>query len=92
MNINQVSLRSANSAGLITVSSGSGLSEEEHETLMTTAIDVDFIKAIEGGRWEIENKQMIFYEDDNLTEVCRFDLFNKQGQPAEEGVYERKRT
>ena len=33
-NVNQVSIRSANSAGLISVSSGSGLSAEEHEQLM----------------------------------------------------------
>ncbi len=34
MNLNQVSLRTANSAGLITVTSGSGLSQEEHDELM----------------------------------------------------------
>ena len=34
VNLNQVSIRSANSAGLITVSSGSGLSTEEHDQLM----------------------------------------------------------
>jgi hypothetical protein len=35
-NVNQVSVRSSNSAGLITVTSGSGLSSEEHEQLMKT--------------------------------------------------------
>lgn len=34
MNVNQVSLRTFNSAGLITVTSGSGLSTEEHNWLM----------------------------------------------------------
>ena len=35
MNVNQVSLRTFNSAGLITVTSGSGLSTEEHTQLMS---------------------------------------------------------
>jgi len=34
MNVNQVSLRTFNSAGLIQVTSGSGLSQEEHDQLM----------------------------------------------------------
>jgi hypothetical protein len=34
VNLNQVSVRSANSAGLIVVTSGSGLSTEEHDALM----------------------------------------------------------
>jgi len=34
MNVNQVSLRSFNSAGLITVTQGSGMSQEEHDKLM----------------------------------------------------------
>jgi hypothetical protein len=33
-NVNQVSVRSQNSAGLITVTSGSGLSTDEHDQLM----------------------------------------------------------
>ena len=33
-NVNQVSVRANNSAGLVTVTSGSGLSAEEHEQLM----------------------------------------------------------
>lgn len=70
----------------------SGLTGEESAQLSEIFSNVEFIKAIEGGRWKIENNQMIFYEDDNLTEVCRFNLFDKQGQAAEESVYERKRT
>lgn len=38
-NVNHVSIRSANSAGLITVSSGSGLSTEEHNKLMALPDD-----------------------------------------------------
>jgi len=53
---------------------------------------VDFIKGIEGGRWKIENNQMIFYDEDNSTELARFDLFDKDGNPSEENVYERRRV
>lgn len=40
----------------------------------SVTIDVTFIKDIEGGRWEIDGHQMVFYKDDNTTEVARFDL------------------
>lgn len=35
---------------------------------------VAFIRDIEGGRWRIVGNQMIFYKDDNVTEVTRFNL------------------
>jgi len=54
--------------------------------------DVDFIKDIEGGRWRIHDKQMIFYASDNITEVARFNLFDKTGTPSGDNVYERVRT
>jgi hypothetical protein len=47
---------------------------------------------IEGGRWKLESDQMIFYEDDNLTEVARFNLFDSAGNPTMENVYERQRV
>lgn len=47
MNLNQVSLRTANSAGLITVTSGSGLSVEEHDELMAIrGADDDTLKTL----------------------------------------------
>ena len=54
--------------------------------------DVAFIKKIEGGRWKIESNQMIFYEDDNTTEVARFNLFDSGGDPAMENIYDRQRV
>jgi hypothetical protein len=47
---------------------------------------------IEGGRWKLENNQMIFYEDDNSTEVARFNLFDSNGSPTMENVYDRQRV
>jgi hypothetical protein len=43
MNVNQVSLRTFNSAGLQTVVSGSGLSSEEHAQLMKTLTIAKFV-------------------------------------------------
>jgi hypothetical protein len=35
---------------------------------------------------------MIFYASDNITEVARFNLFDKTGTPSGDNVYERVRT
>jgi hypothetical protein len=44
------------------------------------------------GRFHITNNQMIFYEDDNLTEVARFDLTDESGNPSMANVFERVRV
>ena len=56
-------------------------------------LDVQFIKDIEGGRWIIDSalNQMIFYKDDNITEIARFDLTDATGQPTNTNVFERVR-
>jgi len=51
-----------------------------------------FAAAVEGGRWLIENNQMIFYASDNVTEVARFNLFDEAGLPTETEVFERVRV
>lgn len=43
LNLNQVSVRSNNSAGLITVTSGSGLTAEQHAQLMKTLTVAKFL-------------------------------------------------
>jgi len=46
--------------------------------------DLSFIKGIEGGRWIISGGQMIFYTDDNITELARFDLtYDANQNPVE---------
>jgi hypothetical protein len=52
----------------------------------------DLVFNVEAGRWKLESNQMIFYEDDNLTEIARFDLFDSGGSPTMENVYERRRV
>jgi len=44
-------------------------------------VDVDFIKAVESGKWEILNDQMIFY-DTSGAEILRFNLFDINGLPT----------
>ena len=52
----------------------------------------EFLYDVEGGMWEIRDNQMIFYKSDNVTEVMRFDLYDKSGIPAGDNVYKRKRV
>lgn len=47
---------------------------------------------IQYGRWHIVGNQMVFYKDDNVTEVARFDLFDSVGSPTMDAVFERVKT
>lgn len=53
---------------------------------------LEFIANIEGGRWQIVANQMLFYAEDNITEVARFNLYDSGGSPAMTDVYERTRV
>lgn len=85
---------------VLTISTGSGLSVAENEKLFSlstdelpqVAIDSAFAAAVEGGRWFIDNNQMIFYAADNVTEVARFNLFDSAGLPTESDVFDRVRV
>jgi len=46
--------------------------------------DLDFLKDINGGRWVRDGSQMIFYGENNITEIARFNLFKFDGSPATE--------
>lgn len=52
--------------------------------------DIIFLKDMIGGRWLIENNQMKFYKDDNITLIATFDLKNASGDPAMKDVFERE--
>ena len=58
-------------------------------TDLTLADDLAKVRKIEGGRWKIQNNQMIFYDSDNTTPLLTFNLLDKAGQPSETNVYER---
>lgn len=47
---------------------------------------------IQFGRWRIVGDQMIFYKEDNSTEVARFNLFDDAGNPTMDAVFERTRV
>jgi len=45
-----------------------------HVDALAVMSDLAFVKKIEGGRWAISSGQMIFYDEDNITEIARFDI------------------
>ena len=58
-------------------------------TLASIETKTDRLIDIQYGRWFIDNNQMIFYGEDNVTEVARFDLFDDSGNPTMDAVFER---
>ena len=54
--------------------------------------DIDFIRAIEGGRWRIVSNQMIFYAEDNTTVTATFNLLDSVGAATSTDVAERVRV
>jgi hypothetical protein len=63
-----------------------------HASALVALADLSFVKNIEGGKWHIVGNQMIFYEEDNVTEVCRFNLFDSNGTPTMTDSYKRERV
>ena len=55
-------------------------------------IDQKMARYIHTGRWEIEenDKQMVFYQDDNVTEIARFDLFDRNGNKSIDELFQRR--
>lgn len=58
-------------------------------TLGDIEAKVDRLVDIQYGRWYIVNNQMIFYKEDNATEVARFNLFDDSGNPTMDAVFDR---
>ena len=60
----------------------------------TNSDDVQYLIDLQAGRWVIDENtfQMIFYKEDNTTEVARFDLKDIVGNPAYINVFERVRV
>ena len=55
-------------------------------------IDQKMARYIHTGRWLVDedSKQMIFYQDDNSTEIARYDLFDRDGVASITELFERK--
>lgn len=60
-----------------------------YQTINVMSGTLSQLYKINFGRWKIVNDQMIFYSDDNLTEVVRFNLFDDVGAPNQDSVFER---
>jgi len=67
--------------------------EVEAADLDSLDTKITFIHNIEGGRWKIDTStnKMIFYEDDNVTEVATFTLKDADGVAGYDDPYERTR-
>lgn len=56
--------------------------------------DMLFVKAVTGGRWKLNplTNEMTFYDDDNLTPVANFSMYNSVNQPSILEVHQRIRN
>jgi len=63
-------------------------------TLSMVSSSVDFSRHIGSGRWKMDKStsQMIFYKEDNLTEIARYDLTDESGNPSTTSVFERNKV
>jgi hypothetical protein len=60
--------------------------------IKTMLIDISVVRDFTAGRWRMQNNQMIFYKEDNVTEVARFELLDAGGKPSMDSVFERKKV
>lgn len=42
---------------------------------------IETVRDFQEGRWRINGSQMVFYKEDNVTEIARFNLFDGNGTP-----------
>ena len=55
-------------------------------------IDQKMARYIHTGRWVVDEntKQMIFFQDDNTTEIAKYDLFDRNGNSSITELFERR--
>jgi len=65
-------------------------------TLNMISSSVDFTRHITAGRWHItssgNDKHMVFYKEDNSTEVIRFNLTDEDGSATVSSVFQRTKV
>jgi hypothetical protein len=69
-------------------------SEDIDNTLNTLSVissSIDTTKQLTAGRWQIltASNQMVFYRDDNSTEIARYNLFDDEGEASSSSVFQR---
>ena len=80
----------------ITVDGGAVLNNLDRYQFATNeedsgVVDIAVLKKIAINRWKVDedNKQLIFYDDDNTTPLYTFDLKDKDGNSATRNIFER---
>ena len=58
-------------------------------SLTLVQADMILVRQVETGHWKIEFNQMVFYADDGITPLLRFNLYDPSGAPAMDNVSER---
>ena len=55
-------------------------------------IDQKMARYIHTGRWQVDEttNQMVFYQDDNTTEIARYALFDRDGNSSIQELFERR--
>jgi len=55
-------------------------------------VDQKMARYIHTGRWVVSasSKEMVFYQDDNATEIARYKLFDRDGNESIEELFERR--
>ena len=55
-------------------------------------IDQKMARYIHTGRWKVDQsaKQMTFFQDDNTTEIARYDLLDRNGKLSIDELFERR--
>lgn len=74
--------------------SASSLSQDITNIKGAISSDLTLVRDMIAGQWKIdpENSQMIFYKEDNQTEVARFDLRDKNNNPSYLSVFNRRKV
>ena len=62
---------------------------EIHAMVSSITGSIQLLRDMTTGRWIIENNQMKFYKEDNVTLVATFDLYDDNGVPSMDPVFER---
>jgi hypothetical protein len=59
-----------------------------------TDFKIERTKDLTAGRWKIDEdtKQMIFYKEDNTTEISRYNLFDESGAASVSSVFDRRKV
>ena len=63
-------------------------------TLSMLSSSMDYTRQLQAGRWKMDkaSKVMIFYKEDNTTEIARYSLTDENGQPTTTSVHERTKV